>query len=216
MTDFLNARNNDGLTAIHFAAYKGNYKILQELQRFGADIKALTPTKQNVLHLAAQGDKAETFIFFESAFDINFRDEKKSTPLHWASYMNSESIVTYLLAQKGIEIDPVDENGQTPLHLATAYGNTRIVKKLLRAGADRRIVNNKGEIALKIAQDNEFRNIEKLLNDQYGIKDRIMLMFNMKTKYVPQDRSIGLPLAFICLVLITAGLRFSFFTEKRH
>ena len=73
--------------------------------------------------------------------------------------MNSESIVTYLLAQKEIELDPVDENGQTPLHLATAYGNTKIVKKLLRAGADRKIVNNKGEIALKIAQDNEFRNI---------------------------------------------------------
>ena len=157
--DFLNAKNNDGLTAIHFAAYKGHHKILQELQRLGADIKALTPTQQNVLHLAAQGDKAETFIFFESALDINFRDEKKSTPLHWASYMNSESIVTYLLAQKEIELDPVDENGQTPLHLATAYGNTKIVKKLLRAGADRKIVNNKGEIALKIAQDNEFRNI---------------------------------------------------------
>ena len=130
--------------------------------------------------------------------------------------MNSESIVTYLLAQKDIEIDPVDENGQTPLHLATAYGNTKIVKKLLRAGADRKIVNNKGEIALKIAQDNEFRNIEKLLNDQYGIKDKILLMFNLKTKYIPQDRSIARPLLFVCLVLITSGLRFFFFTEKKH
>ena len=64
MADFLNARNKDGLTAIHFAAYKGHYKILQELQRLGADVKALTPSDQNALHLAAQGDKTETFIFF--------------------------------------------------------------------------------------------------------------------------------------------------------
>ena len=73
--------------------------------------------------------------------------------------MNSESIVTYLLAQPSIELDPLDENGQTPLHLATAYGNTKIVKKLLRAGANRQIVNNKGELAIKIAKDDEFRNI---------------------------------------------------------
>ena len=58
MADFINARNNDGLTAVHFAAYKGNFRILQELQRVGADIKLVTPSHQNVLHLAAQGDKA--------------------------------------------------------------------------------------------------------------------------------------------------------------
>lgn len=64
MISFINTRNNDGLTPIHFAAYKGHFKILQELQRLGADVKMLTPTHQNALHLAAQGDKAETFIFF--------------------------------------------------------------------------------------------------------------------------------------------------------
>lgn len=144
MKTFIDSRNNDGLTPIHFAAFKGHFKILQELQRRSADIKAVTPSLQNVLHLAAQGDKAETFIFFESAFDINCPDSKKSTPLHWASYMNSESIVTYLLAQSNIKVDPLDEDEQTPLHLATAYGNTKIVKRLLRAGADRTIVNKKG------------------------------------------------------------------------
>ena len=64
MAEFINSPNNDGLTAVHFAAYKGNYKILEEMQRIGADINALTPQNQNVLHLAAQGDHAETFIFF--------------------------------------------------------------------------------------------------------------------------------------------------------
>ena len=58
--------------------------------------------------------------------------------------MNSESIVTFLLVQPNIELNAIDENGQTPLHLATAYGNTKIVKKLLRGGADRTILNKKG------------------------------------------------------------------------
>ena len=41
-------------------------------------------------------------------------------------------------------------------------------------------------------------------------------MFNLKTKYVPQNRSMIRPFLFICLVLITFGLRFLFFTEKRQ
>ena len=104
--------------------------------------------------MAAQGNKAESFIFFQSLFDINCKDEKNSTPLHWASYMNCEDIVTYLLAQPTIDLDPIDCNKQTPLHLATAYGNTRIVKKLLKAGANRNLVNDKNETALQIARSN--------------------------------------------------------------
>lgn len=66
--------------------------------------------------------------------------------------MNSESVVTYLLAQKNIEINCRDISNQTPLHFATAYGNTKIVKKLLRAGADPSLVNNKKETPMKIAE----------------------------------------------------------------
>jgi len=58
-----------------------------------------------------------------------------------------------LLAQKGIELNPVDVEGFTPLHLATTYGNSKIVKKLLIAGADRHPTTNKGQTALEIAQE---------------------------------------------------------------
>ena len=57
--------------------------------------------------------------------------------------MNNESIVTFLTAQPNIRINVQDEKLQTPLHLATAYGHTKIVKKLLRAGADRHLLNEK-------------------------------------------------------------------------
>lgn len=86
---FVNSENKEGMTPLHFAAYKGNYRALEELCKAGADYKKNTKAGQNVLHLAAQGDKVETFIYFESLVDINCRDSKQSTPLHWASYMNS-------------------------------------------------------------------------------------------------------------------------------
>ena len=43
-----------------------------------------------MLHLAAQGDKPATFLYLHSKkFDINQRDAKLSTPLHWASFVGS-------------------------------------------------------------------------------------------------------------------------------
>ena len=57
----------------------------------------------------------------------------------------------YLLAQKGIDFNAQDSNLRTPLHYAAAYGNTKIVKKLLRAGADRTLVNNENEKPIDIA-----------------------------------------------------------------
>ena len=81
-------------------------------------------------------------------------DLKRSTPLHWASYSGSEKIVEYLLAQEEIRIDEKDLDGHTPLHISVAYGYSKIVKKLLIAGADRRRKNAKGQTALEIANQN--------------------------------------------------------------
>lgn len=53
-----------------------------------------------VLHLAAQGDKPATFLHLHpKKLNVNQKDDKLSTPLHWASFAGSEKIVDYLLAQ---------------------------------------------------------------------------------------------------------------------
>jgi ankyrin repeat protein len=47
-----------------------------------------------LLHYAAQGDKINTILYLhDSAFDINAKDLKDSTPLHWACYSGSEKTV---------------------------------------------------------------------------------------------------------------------------
>ena len=56
--------NQDGMTALHFAAYKGNFKALEMLCNYGADYSKVTTSGHNVLHLAAQSGTVETFIFF--------------------------------------------------------------------------------------------------------------------------------------------------------
>jgi len=49
--------------------------------------------------------------------DINVKDNRGSTPLHWACYSRSEVALNYLLSMKP-NIEARDDQGYTPLHLA--------------------------------------------------------------------------------------------------
>lgn len=98
-----------------------------------------------MLHLASQGDKVKTFVYYRGRLEINEPDERKSTPLHWTAFSGSQIVAQYLLSQPNIGLDLQDIEQQTPLHLATIQGNTKIIRKLLIAGANRHIKNDKGE-----------------------------------------------------------------------
>lgn len=77
----------DEFTPLHFASYRGNLEAINVLLRWGADKNALTATQLNCLHVAAQGDSAPSlFVFKELGLDINSKDKRGSTPLHWACF----------------------------------------------------------------------------------------------------------------------------------
>ena len=99
-----------------------------------------------------------------------------------------------------------DVEGQTPLMLATIYGNTRIVRKLLIRGANRRIRNKKNELPIKIADENEFKNISRMLNDQYTCIDMFKFYCNVKIDYRPKERKIQIPLVFIITTFVAIGI----------
>ena len=72
--------------------------------------------------------------------DIDIRDAKDSTPLHWACFTRSEMALNYILSLKP-NLEAKDKFGYTPLHIASQcvekLGSTRNVKALLLRGADR-------------------------------------------------------------------------------
>lgn len=80
-------------------------------------------------------------------------------------------------------IDEEDLDGHTPLHISVAYGYSKIVKKLLIAGADRKRRDANGQTALEIAKQNEFDKIGKMLNDRYSFLDYLKFICNAKMKY---------------------------------
>lgn len=155
---FLNRQNFDGLTALHFAAFRGNLDIVKYLTKMGANPFIKDKDGQNVVHIAAQGGKVNVIYYFldNYKFDINDTDCRESTALHWASYLNKEITLSYLIAF-GANINIQDVEGNTPLHLSVVSSDvvqeTRCCKILLLKGASRNIINNNGQRPIDIVKD---------------------------------------------------------------
>ena len=57
------------------------------------------------------------YFFKELGLSLDSRDNKGSTPLHWACFKKSESAISFLLAW-GADFNAQDNDGSTPLHMA--------------------------------------------------------------------------------------------------
>lgn len=101
-----------------------------------------------MLHVAAQGDQpASLTYFYEMGLDINSKDKRDSTPLHWAAFAGAELSLSYILAWEA-DINAVDAKGLTALHLSVKSSedirSTKGIKLLLVKGADRNIQDRYG------------------------------------------------------------------------
>jgi ankyrin repeat protein len=126
--NYLNLKGDNGFNALHYAAFRGNLRLIEKLIHFGADINIKNNSGLNVMHMAAQGDQPNAIVFFKEKLGIKISslDSVMSTPLHWASYMGAESSVDYLTSWELDDINASDKDGFTPLHLAVMTGNILI------------------------------------------------------------------------------------------
>ena len=163
---FINKRNNSGITALHYASFRGNIDIINILIFYGADISILSGKSLNVIDFACQGNQPKSLVFFnyyyENEMDFNKLDVKKSTPFHWACFSRVYECVDFLL-NKGVKIKIKDNDRYTPLHLAVISDIKRIVRILLQNGALINIKNNKGDTPITLALAKKRIEIYKLL-----------------------------------------------------
>ncbi|CZR52574.1 uncharacterized protein PAC_02451 [Phialocephala subalpina] len=78
---------------------------------------------------------------------VNIRDYKGRTPLHWAATRGDISAVNLLL-DYGADVNAQDEGKATPLILAASSGSVRTIELLLLAGADVHLADIRGGHAL--------------------------------------------------------------------
>ena len=128
-----------------------------------------------MLHVGAQGDQPLSIaLFLKLGLDINSRDQRQSTPLHWAAFAGAEMSLSYILSW-GAQINLQDVNGLTPLHLAVKtaenMNSTRTIRALLLKGADPSIQDYRGMTPLDYLDEFSSHTPEKveLIKDIYHL-----------------------------------------------
>ena len=84
--------------------------------------------------------------------------------LHWAAIANRPEVIP-VLAEGGVPINARDNFHYTPLMYAATidFGDARVLKALLKAGADPKILNDEGRTALEQARYYRHTLLEKAL-----------------------------------------------------
>ena len=169
ISEFINAKNKEGITALHYSVINGNIAIFKLLKKYGANLEAVTNTGKNIMHIAAESNQPSMmiYLYLNEAQDISSVDENGSTPLHWACYYKAEECVNYLLYLNA-DINAQDKENFTPLNIAVSNNKVSLVKLLLRKGADKKIANKYNQLPIDIAKKKHYAKIMKILTSGYN------------------------------------------------
>jgi uncharacterized protein len=139
-----NAAQGDGMTALHWAATRGDASQVAMLVYAGARVEALTRNgNYTPLHLAARGGRAAAVkaLLKVGANAKATTTTGGATPLHLAAGIGSTEAITALL-DAGAEVEARETAfGQTPLMWAANYDRVEAVKLLVTRGADIKAVS---------------------------------------------------------------------------
>jgi ankyrin repeat protein len=136
----VNARDDNGDTALILATSEMNWEELHWLIQHGGDfnafVKVTNEMRRRVVHL-----------LLEHGADVNARGNNGNTALIQASiYGHAEAVL--LLLERGAHVNALNNTGQTPLIAASEFGHTDVVRLLLELGADVNARNCEGMTAL--------------------------------------------------------------------
>lgn len=194
MTQFLlqsganiQAADNTGMTALHFAAgainAEGSYRTTQVLLKSGANVNSRGADNLTPLHIAAGAKKhiRTVKLLIEHGSDIKAQDLRGETPLHRAACANENAEIIKYLLSKGADINAgAPDPDHTPLHKAVFCNAADNIKPLLDAGADK---NCRGQLSesktpLELAIDaNSFEIARQLIENGANINTETYYIF---------------------------------------
>ncbi len=135
----VNAAQGDGMTALHWAAERGNRQLAEVLLYAGARVDAGTRIGHYTpLHLAARAAHGQvvTLLLDEGADPEARTTNSGASALHLAAGAGDPSVIEALV-EAGADVNAREAAwGQTPLTFAAANNRTDAIRVLLAAGAD--------------------------------------------------------------------------------
>ena len=135
----VNAPHGDGMSALHWAAERGDDPMVELLTFAGANVSAVTRIGQYTpLHLAVKaGSGPAVDALLKAGAVVSAQTSTGGvTPLHLAAASGSVAAVTALLDTQADINETEAEWEQTPLIFASAAGRVDVVRLLIARGAD--------------------------------------------------------------------------------
>ena len=174
----INLQDEDGWTALHWAALNRYSNIVTHLLAAGADtdlrnsdgltaaqrarkrghhdivkiIEQAAPSGSELINAVRDNDQAEVERLLAAGALPNMHDENRKTALQWAALYGYPSIVAQLLAA-GANANSQSEYGWTALLSAAIWAPADVSAQLLAAGADVNLQSETGWAALILAAD---------------------------------------------------------------
>lgn len=149
-----------GFTAVHYAAWHGDDKIIELLLSAGAKVDVKGMWNATPLHQAASSGHGSTvLLLLARGADPTAVTENGCTAVHELARASASvndlgpqnlKAIKALLAG-GVKANAVDKGGTTPLHLAALTDHKPIVQLLLDQGADVNAKNKGGRTPLHYA-----------------------------------------------------------------
>jgi len=132
----VNAAQADGMTALHWSAYRDDLEMAKLLIEAKADVKATNRYGVTPLSLACQNGNASIVeLLLDYGADANTTLRGGETALMTAARTGKPEAIKVLL-KRGADVNTKERRGQTALMWAAAEGNTEVVELLIKAGAD--------------------------------------------------------------------------------
>ena len=167
----LNARDSNGRTPFHVAAFVRNTEIMARLAKAGADVNALDADLYDAVTIAAVADDVPTLKAALAAGNkaTNITSIYVGTALIAAAHLGHDEVVRILI-EAGAPLDHVNNLGWTALIEAVVLGDggarhQKTVAHLVKAGADRGVADRNGATPLDHARQRGYGEIVKLLDE---------------------------------------------------
>ena len=173
--NWLLCENNSNQTVLDLCATKGNREIINYIYSIISKTTEtkfrITENRKGIFHYAAYSNKCYPIIFFHEKLQKFFKkitiidvpSELGITPLHCACIQGSKNAVDLLL-DLGANINARDNEGNNCLHYAVISNNASLLKKLLVRGADKTIVNERNQLPIDLARENNYGKIVDILS----------------------------------------------------